>query len=184
MNLKKKRRFKNDSPAKVEQYAFQLSDGVDLLQIDGISFGFILTLLSEVGMDLSKFPSAKHFVSWLSLCPDKKVSGGKVLSSKTRKNKQRLAAAFRQAAFAVGKQKATSLAAFYRRIAFRKGKSTAIVATARKLAVIVYNMLQNGQPYQPEGMEEYQQKVRTQKLKHIQRTIQKLEIKEAELIFS
>lgn len=135
-------------------------------------------------MDLSKFPSAKHFVSWLALCPNKKVSGGKVLSSKTRKNKQRLAAAFRQAAFAVGKQKNTSLSAFYRRIAFRKGKSTAIIATARKLATIVYNMLQKGQDYHPEATEVYQLKVRSQKLKHIQRTIQKLDIKEAELIFS
>lgn len=182
--VKKKRRYKNDPEAKVEQYAFQLSDGVDLLQIEGVSFNFILVLLAEVGVDLSKFPSSKHFVSWLALCPNRRVSGGKVLSSKTRKNKQRLSHAFRQAAFAIGKQKDTALSAFYRRIAFRKGKSTAVVATARKLAVIVYNMLQNKQQYQPQGLEEYQLKVRTQKLKNIQRTIQKLQVKESELSFA
>lgn len=184
MILKKKQRYKNDPKAKVEQYAFQLSDGVDLMQVDGISFGFILTLLSEVGMDLSSFPSAKHFVSWLALCPNRKVSAGKVLSSKTRKNKHRLAAAFRQAAFAVGKQRDTALAAFFRRMAYRKGNKTAVIATARKLAIIVYNMLQNKQEYQPQGLEAYQQLVRTHKLKNIQRTIQKLEIKASELSFS
>lgn len=155
-----------------------------MLQIEGVSYGFILVLLAEVGLDLSKFPSAKHFVSWLSLCPNVKVSGGKVLSSKTRKNKHRLAHAFRQAAFAIGKQKDTALSAFYRRMAYRKGKSSAVVATANKLAVIVYTMLKNKKQYQPQGLEEYQQKVRTQKLKNIQRTIQKLQIKENELCFN
>ena len=181
--VKKKRRYQNDTKAKVEQYAFQLSNGVDLLQVDGISFGFLLTLISEVGMDLSKFPSAKHFVSWLGLCPNNKVSGGKILTSKTRKNKHRLAVAFRQAAFAAGKRKNTALAAFYRRIAFHKGRSAAVVATARKIAIIVYNMLQKGQPYQPQGLVEYQQQVRNRKLKNIQRTILEMQIKETELAF-
>lgn len=134
-------------------------------------------------MDLSPFPSANHFASWLGLTPNKKVSGGKVLSSKTRKNKHRLALAFRQAAFAVGKQKGTALATFFRRMAYRKGNKTAVIATARKLAVIVYNMLQNKQAYQPQGLEEYQEMVRNHRLKNIQRTIQKLEIKKSELTF-
>jgi len=135
-------------------------------------------------MDLSQFPSAKHFVSWLSLCPNVKISGGKILSSKTRKNNHRLAHAFRQAAFAIGKQKDTALSAFYRRIAYRKGAASAVIATANKLAVIVYTMLQNRKQYQPQGLEEYQKKVRTQKLKNIQRTIQKLQIKQNELCFN
>jgi len=70
---KKKYRQKNSPTFKVETYAYQLSKGVDLLEIDGIGFDFVLTLLSEVGMDLKQFPSAKHFVSWLCLCPNKKV---------------------------------------------------------------------------------------------------------------
>jgi len=90
---------KNSPLVNVDQYAYQLSDGVDLMAIPGVSYTTILTLIAEVGMDLNqKFPSAKHFVSWLGLCPNRKVSGGKVLSSKTRKNKHRLAIAFRQAA--------------------------------------------------------------------------------------
>ena len=165
---KKKYRQKNSPTFQVETYAYQLSKGVDLLEIDGIGFDFVLTLLSEVGMDLKQFPSAKHFVSWLCLCPNKKVSGGKVLSSKTRKNKQRLRLAFKQAAVAVAKKRDNPLSAFYRRMAARHGKGTAVTATARKLAIIVYNMLVKGQPYQPEDLEKYQQKVRKQKIKHIQ----------------
>lgn len=144
----------------------------------------MLTLLSEVGLDLSKFPSAKHFVSWLSLCPDKKVSGGKVLSSKTRKNKGRLRQAFRQAAIGVSKIKDNPLAHFYWRMASRNDKGTAITATARKLATIVYHMIEKKQAYRPQQLEEYQQKVRTQKIKQIQRTIQKLEVQENELAFT
>ena len=132
-------------------------------------------------MDLSKFPSDKHFVSWLSLCPNKKVSGGKILSSKTRKNKSRLRQAFRQAAIGVSKKRDNPLAHFYWRMAAKNGKGTAITATARKLAIIVYNMAQRKQAYRPQQLEQYQQKVRTQKIKQIQRTIEKLKLKESEL---
>ena len=181
---KKKRRQKNAPSFNIESYAYQLSDGVDLLEIDGISFHFILTFLSEVGMNLSQFPSAKHFVSWLRLSPNKKVSGGKVLSSKTGKSKARLRIAFRQAAIGLAKVKDNPLAHFYHRMASRHGKGTAITATARKLAIIVYNMVEKRQAYRPQPLAEYQQKMRTQKIKHIQRTIQKLEIKADEVAFS
>ena len=135
-------------------------------------------------MDLSQFPSAKHFVSWLCLSPNRKISGGKLLSSKTRKSKARLRIAFRQAAIGIAKVKDNPLAHFYHRMASRNGKGTAITATARKLAIIVYNMVEKRQAYRPEPLEKYQQKVRTQKIKHIQRTIQKLEIKADEVAFS
>ena len=171
-------------PFAVETYAYQLSDGVDLLEVDGVSFDFILTLLSEVGMDLSAFPTAKHFVFWLSLSPNKKVSGEKVLSSKTAKNKSRLRQAFLQSALGVSRKKNNVLTHFYWRMASTKGKGTAAVATARKLAIIVYNMLQKKEPYTPQQLEHYQQKVRDQKIKQIQKTIQKLQLKESELIFS
>lgn len=143
-----------------------------------------MVLLSEVGMDLSKFPTAKHFVSWLSLSPNKKVSGGKILSSKTRKNKSRLRKAFKQSAVGVSRKKDCVLAHFYRRMAAKHGKGTAITATARKIAIIVYNMLTNGQAYQPQHLAEYQDKVRVQKIKQMQRTIQKLEVKQDELAFA
>ena len=77
------------------------------------------------------------------------MSGGKVLSSKTRKNKGRLAYAFRQAANAVGNQKDTALSHAFRALAYKHGRKVAITATARKIATIVYNMLEKGQPYQP-----------------------------------
>lgn len=178
---KKKRRSKNSTAAKIDEYAYQLSDGVDLLEVDGISFDFVLTLLAEVGMDLSAFPTDKHFVSWLCLCPNKKVSGGKVLSSRTRKNKSRLRQAFRSAAVAVGKKKDHALAKFYARMGFAHGKGTAVTATARKLAIIVYNMVQKKQAYRPQKLEEYQKGLRDQKIKQIQRTMRKLGISTEEL---
>ncbi len=143
-----------------------------------------MVLLSEVGMDLSKFPTAKHFVSWLSLSPNKKVSGGKILSSKTRKNKSRLRKAFKQSAVGVSRKKDCVLAHFYRRMAAKHGKGTAITATARKIAIIVYKMLTNGQAYQPQHLAKYQEQVRVQKIKQMQRTIQKLEVKQDELAFA
>lgn len=160
-----------------------MSYGVDLLEIEGIGLNFILTLLGEIGMDLSMFPTSKHFVSWLCLCPNKKVSGGKVLSSKTRKNTHRLRQAFRQAALGVAKRKGTPLASFYHRMAYKNGKGTAITATARKLAVIVYNMVKHGQSYRPESLEQYQERVRELRIKKIQKTVKKLEVKEGEISF-
>lgn len=152
------------------------------MAIEGIGSTTILTLMAEVGLDLGqKFPSHKHFVSWLGLCPNKKVSGGKVLSSKTRKNKHQLALAFRQAANSVGNLKGTALSQFFRRIAYRKGRKAAITATARKIAVIVYQMVVLGQPYRPLDLEQYQQQVRKKKIKDIQRTIKKHQITAAEL---
>jgi len=180
---KKKRPRKNTPTFDLAQYAYQLSDGVDLLEIDGVGHGLVLALLSEVGMDLSKFPTGKHFVSWLCLSPNTKVSGGKVISSKTRKNKSRLKQAFKRAAVGVGNTK-TPLGQFYRRMAAKKGKGTAVTATARKLAIIVYNMLVKGEPYRPGQLEEYQEKLRVQKIKQIQRTIKKLGVKEDEIAFS
>jgi len=123
-------------------------------------------------------------VSWLCLCPNKKVTGGKVISSKTRKNKQPLRAALRHAAVAAGKQKNSPLGHYYRRMAAKKGKGVAVNATARKLAVIIYNMIQKQQDYQPRKLEPKQQaKHRKRKIKHIQRTIKQLEVKHDELDF-
>ena len=141
-------------------------------------------MIAEVGLDLSKFPTAKHFVSWLSLCPNKKVSGNKILSSRTRKNKGRLAYAFRQAANSAGNKKDTALSHFFRRMAYKHGRKVAITATARKMATIVYNLLQNNETYKPLGKEEYQELVRKNKLMNIQRTIKKHGIKAEELAFA
>jgi transposase len=154
------------------------------MQIDGIGYGTILTLLAETGVDLGDFPTSDHFVSWMCISPNKKITGGKVISSHTRKNKCALAYAFRQAANTIGNQKGTALSHYFHRLAFRKGRKVAIMATARKLAVTVYNMLQKGQPYKPQPLEDYQENLRAQKVKNIQRTISRLEVKAEELAFN
>ena len=161
---------------------YQLSEGKDLLEIDGVGYGLLFNLLAEVGLDLSKFPTAKPFTSWLCLCPNKRVTGGKVISSRTRKNQGRLAYAFRQAANAVGNQKDTALAYSFRSLAARRGRKVAITATARKIAITVYNVLQKGQSYQPMGSEEYQKLVRQKKIRSIKKSMRKHQIETSELV--
>lgn len=177
----KKKVAKNDPKFPLPQYAFQLSDGVDLMILNGVSYRTILTLMGEVGLDLSRFPSGDHFVSWMCLCPNKKITGGKVISSKSRKNKSRLATSFRQAANSVGKTD-TALGYQFRALAYRKGRKVAIQATARKIAITVYNMLEKGQPYQPETVEEHLEKVRKQKIRNIKKTIERLGLTQQDLI--
>jgi len=179
---KKKPTYKNAPSIEIAKYAFQLSEGVDLIQVDGISTTTIMSIISEVGFDLEeKFPTAKHFVSWMCLCPNRKISGGKILSSRSQKNKNRLAYAFRQAANTVGNQKNTTLSHFFRRIAYRKGRKVAITATARKLAIIVYNMITKKQNYEPQGLVDYQEQVRIHNIRKIQKTIKRLQISSKEL---
>ena len=183
MNLKKKRRKqKNDPKPTLDKYAFQLSEGVDLMEVDGIGRSLVLTIISETGLDLcSKFPNEKHYVSWLALCPNKKTSGGKTISSRTRKTKNNCAAAYRQAALNLAKRKDCALAKFYHTIAYRSSKKAAITATARKLAVIVYKMLETKQSYNPQDVEKYQEEVRKRKIKSIQKAMKKMNIKLEEI---
>ena len=128
--------------------------GNDLLAIEGMSYSTVLALMSEVGVEgIKKFPTAKHFASWLRLAPNNKISGGKILSSKVPKGSNRLKIALRNAANAIGNLKdSTPLRDFFQRINFRKGRVSAISATARKLAVIIWNMVVKNTPYiNPEG---------------------------------
>jgi len=114
--------------------------GVDLTQIHGLGPSLSLKLVAECGTDLRAWPSAKHFTSWLCLAPGNKISGGKVLSSRTRRSSSRAAALLRLAAVTIGRSD-TALGAFYRHLAARAGKSKAVTATARKIAVLFYNTL-------------------------------------------
>ena len=164
--------------------AEQLAYGVDLYQIEGVSDTTVLTLLSETGFDLSKFPTAKHFTSWLALSPNNKISGGKILSSHVSHHNNRLAQALRRAANAIGNMKQGALNQFFNRIAFRYDRSAAITATARKLAVIIYNMLTKHQPYRYEPTPQYQERIRRIQLKNMQRKILALDIKPEELHFA
>lgn len=128
--------------------------GVDLTQIDGIGPYGALRLLGEIGTDMSRWPSARHFTSWLSLAPQNKVSGGRRLSSHTPPSANRAAASFRIAAMTLGRTE-TALGAFYRRLAYRVGKAKAITATARKLAMLVYRTLKEGLVYTDPGAAAY-----------------------------
>ncbi len=130
--------------------SYQFFGGVDLLSIPGVSFSTGLTLMSEIGEEgFDKFPTAKHFSSWLRLAPNNRISGGGVLSHKIPKGSHRLKIALRNAANAVGNLKDSDLGKFFQKIAFRKGRQAAITATARKLAVIIWNMITKKEPYNP-----------------------------------
>jgi transposase len=120
--------------------------GVDLTRVPGLDTLTIYTFFSEVGPDLSKFPSGRHFASWLGLSPDNRVSGGKVLSVRTRKVKSRAAGALRMAAYTLSRSH-SALGNYYRRMRARLGAPKAITAAAHKLARTIYHLLTTGQEY-------------------------------------
>ena len=128
--------------------------GVDLSQIDGLGPYATLRLLSEIGADMSRWPTEKHFTSWLTLAPHNKISGGRLLSSHTVPSTNRAAAILRLAAMSLGRTQ-TALGAFYRRLAYRVGKPKAITATARKLAILVYRALKHELVYSDPGAAAY-----------------------------
>jgi len=133
--------------------------GVDLTEIHGMGPSLSLKLVGECGTDLRAWPSAKHFTSWLCLAPGNKISGGKVLSSRTRRSSSRAAALLRLAAVTIGRSD-TALGAFYRRLAARAGKAKAVTATARKIAVLFYNTLRHGMTYRDPGASHYEERYR------------------------
>lgn len=133
--------------------AYQYFDGVDLLSIPGVSHSTVLTFMSEIGPEgLKKFSSAKKFASWLRLAPNNKISGGRILSNKIPKGSNRLKIALRNAANAVGNLKDSDLGKFFKKIVVRKGRQAAITATARKIAVILWNMITKKEPYKPHNV--------------------------------
>lgn len=142
--------------------------GVDFTQIDGLESLTVQTILSEVGLDPTRFPTVKHFASWLGLSPGSRISGGKVLSAKTRKVINRAAKAFRMAAQSLTNSK-TALGAFYRRLRSRIGPPKAITATAHKLARIFYRLWTTGDDYVDMGVDAYEQKYQQRTLKNLKR---------------
>lgn len=178
IDKKSYKRINKNTPKNIDLNlkSYQMFKGVDLLNIEGVSYNTVLTIMSEVGYDgIKKFKTAKHFTSWLRLAPNNKVSGGKVLSSKIGKGSSRLKIALRNAANAIGNLKeSTPLRDFFHRINFRKGRVSAITATARKLAVIIWNMVVKGiQYHNPEGYLFLDQKRKLGLVKRIQKQIDK-----------
>lgn len=140
--------------------------GVDLTRIDGIDCGTALKVIAEVGPDLSRFRSVKHFASWLGLCPGTKISGGKVLSGASKRTANRLAQALRMAALAL-RNSQSALGAYFRRMCGRLDKAKAIRATAHKLARLIYAMLTKGSEYVDRGQEYYEERYRQRVVHHL-----------------
>lgn len=169
----KKKRPKDNAPRfNVQQYLYQIY-GVDLIQIDGVSAQTAMTIFSEVGTDFTKFKSEKHFASWAGLSPGNKISGGKVLSSRTKKVKNKVAISLRIAASTL-RNSQSALGIFYRRLRYRIGPSAAITATARKLACLIYRMVTKGQAYCDMGAEKYEQRVNEQQVKNLKKRAKQL----------
>jgi transposase len=146
----------------------RLTGGVDLSQIDAIGPQAALQLVAEIGTDMSRWPSADHFTSWMTLAPNNKISGGRLLSSRTPPSANRAAVVLRRCAMSLART-STALGAFYRRLAARAGKATAITATARKLAVLVYRALSGDLVYQDPGAVAYHQLNRRREFKNLRR---------------
>ena len=157
-----------NAPAFDARAALHAVLGVDLTQIHGLGPSLALKLVGECGTDLSAWPDAKHFTSWLCLAPSNKVSGGKVLSTKTRRSGSRAAALLRLAAVTVGRTE-TALGAFYRRLSARIGKAKAVTATARKIAALFYNTLRHGMAYADPGASYYEERYRVRVLANLRR---------------
>jgi transposase len=128
---------------------------VDITQIPGIAPATALNIIAEIGTDMGRWPTEKHFTSWLNLAPGTKITGGKRLSSRRGPSKNRAGLVLRQSAVSVGRTP-TALGGFYRRMAARHGKGKAVIATARKLAVLVYRALKHGQAFVDQGLEAYE----------------------------
>ena len=162
---KKRGRARNAPKFDLRTQLFQMC-GVDLTRIDGIDVTTALAVVSEVGADLSKFPSDKHFASWLGLCPGTKITGGKVMSGKTKRCANRAAQALRLAAAAL-RSSQSALGAYYRRLCARMDKPKAVTAAAHKLARLIYAMLTHGQEYTDREQDYFEERYRQRVLHNL-----------------
>jgi transposase len=147
--------------------------GIDLTQLDGLHASSVQQLLAEIGTDMSKWPTVKHFASWLGLAPHNEITGGKVVCSRTLKNHNRAGHVRRIAAQSVGRGQ-SAFGAYFRRMRARLGTEQAITATAHKLARIIYHMLKHRQPYQPLSAEAYDEQHRQREMNRLKRQAAKL----------
>ena len=147
------------------------------MEIEGVSHSTVIALMSEVGYEgIKKFETAKQFTSWLRLAPNNRISGGKVLSNKIPRGSNRLKIALRNSANAIGNLKDTHLSNFFTRIAFRRGRMAAVSATARKLAVIIWNMIVKAVKYNPPTLYEFLDQKRKRKVSEMKKLIHKFDI--------
>ena len=168
-----KKRSKNEPYFDIRSPLFVLAGGVDITEVPGIGPYGALQIISEIGFDMSRWPSPGHFASWLTLAPHNKISGGKLLGSATQPSANRAAKTLRIAAMSIARSD-HALAAFYRRLAGRIGKAKAITATARKLAVIIYCMLRDHTPYRDQPAALYDERHRKRALIGLRKRAQSL----------
>ena len=147
--------------------------GVDLTRIDGIDVTTAMAVISETGADMSRFPTDGHFASWLGLCPGTKITGGKVMSGKTKRCANHAAQALRLAAAAL-RTSQSALGAYFRRMCSRMDKPKAITAAAHKLARLIYTMLTKGQEYTDKGQDYYEERYRQRVMHHLTKRAEKL----------
>lgn len=166
-----------DDLSALATWLLRLADwaGVDLTRSNGLGVTIVMKLLTEIGPDLGRFASVKRFCSWLGLCPGTKISGGKVLSSGTKRSASRARPALKMAAMALCRSE-SALGAFYRRLCARMDKPRANTATAHKLARMVYFMLTRGEAFVDQGQQRYEEQQR-------QRSIAALKCRAAALGF-
>jgi hypothetical protein len=147
--------------------------GVDLTRIDGIDVGVAQTVISEVGLDMTRWNTEAHFASWLGLCPDNRITGGKVIRQGTRHVINRAATSLRLAATTLLRSQ-SYLGAQYRRLRARLGAPKAITAMAHKLARLVYRMLKWGHEYVDRGLQYYEERHRQQQVHLLKKRAAKL----------
>jgi transposase len=168
----KTKRSKNAPAFDLSQALYRMI-GVDLTQVDGLEALTVQTVLTEIGTDMSKWPTVKHFTSWLGVAPNNKITGGEVKSRNSKKTNNRANTALRRAAQSLARSQ-SALGAFYRRIRAKHGGPVAITATAHRLARIVYFMLLRREPYRDLGAEEYDKRQQARTLRNLQRSAARL----------
>jgi hypothetical protein len=169
---RKTKRRKNQAHFDLSSALYRMT-GVDLTQIDGLDALTVQKVLSEIGTDMSKWPTVKHFTSWLRLCPNNQITGGKVKQRGVLPTQNRVSTALRVAAASL-KFSDSALGAFYRRMRARKGAPAAITATAHKLARIIYVMLKEKKTYHDVGADYFEQQYRKRALRNLTRRAAKL----------
>lgn len=170
---------KSKAKAKKNQFDFSISPyliaitGVDLCKIPGISDVTALEFIAEVGVDMRKWKNAKHFAAWLNLTPNTKISGGKIISSKMMKKKNKAGQYLRQAASCLSANK-TPIGDYYRRMRARLGGRGAALTTAHKLSRVIYTMLLKKTEYNLGMMVDNQEKFKEEKIKKLEKQLARL----------
>jgi hypothetical protein len=170
---KVRRDRRRDPKLNIHASLHRIAGGVDLYQVTGIAELTAVQLIAEIGTDMTVWPTAKHFSSWATLAPGCRITGGKRYRPKRTHSAHRVAQILRMAAVSAGRTP-SAIGAFYRRLSARIGKAKAVVATAAKLARIIYTLLKNGTLFEEAGAKAYEERYRDRVLRNLRRKAQAL----------